>query len=254
VNLRRKRHTVSGVFLGVCLLSASTFGGQSGSGLEGTVLDPSGAIIRGAEVILFSDERVLTTETNENGIFRFASFPSDVRYIEASSPGFASVSIPITDKPIERVSFTLWPGEGGGVTVTPCFPLNMRDTPPASAAYEEKRGNVQVTGAVSDPSGLPIPNASLTLLRADPDALLAAGQNSYKGVAMKRRPFKESLSASASSDEKGEFRFSNLEPGWYALKVTRQGYSPDYLQFWVARENLTKLSRRLFPVNETYCR
>jgi hypothetical protein len=221
--------------------------------MEGTVLDMSGGTLPGADVILFSDERVLTTKANEKGIFRFASLPSGVRYIEASSPGFASVSIPITNKPAERVSFTLWPGEGGGVTL--CLPPNMRDMPPASAAYEERRDHVQLTGTVSEPSGLPMPNASLTLQRADPDVLLANGQNSHSGVGMKRRPFKVSIIASASPDEKGEFRFSDLEPGWYRLEATREGYLSDGLDFWVARENLIKLSRLyLIPLPVLNCR
>src|SRR4029077_6177291 len=240
----------------VACLSVSIVRGQSEAvSMEGTVFDASGAPILGADVILYSDERVLTTKANEHGIFQFASLPSGIRYIEASSPGFKSESIPITDKPIERVSFTLWPGQGGGVTPM-CLPLQRRMAmPPASAAYEERRDNVQLTGTVSEPSDLPTPRASLTLLRADPDVLLATAQNSNGDVPMKGRPFKENIIATASSDEKGEFRFGDLEPGRYALKVTREGYSNGYVRFWIARKNLTKLSRLylLSLANEPYC-
>jgi Carboxypeptidase regulatory-like domain len=239
---------VSGLLLGACLLSASMFRGQSGSGLEGTVLDQSGGFIPGADVILFSDERVLTTKANENGIFRFASLPSGIRYIEASSLGFASVSIPISDKAPERVSFSLEPGSGGGVTPI-CPPPRPNNLRLPSASYEARRENVQLTGTVSDPSGVPQPNASLTLLRADPDVLLGKG----RARAMKLRAFKETVVADVSPNEKGEFRFSDLEPGWYALRATREGYSSEYVQFWVARETLTRLSR-LYLIPTPNCR
>jgi protocatechuate 3,4-dioxygenase beta subunit len=60
---------------------------------------------------------------------------------------------------------------------------------------------------------------------------------------MRARAFKETVVAEVSPNEKGEFRFSDLEPGWYALRATREGYSSEYVQFWVARETLTRLSR-----------
>jgi len=237
MNRRRKRLAIFGLLLGTYLLFASTFRGQSGSGLEGTVLDQSGGSIPGADVILFSDQRVLTTKANEDGIFRFPSLPSGPRYIEASSLGFASVSISIGDKAPELVSFVLQPGMGGGVTPI-CPPPRPKNLPFPSASYEERRANVQLIGTVSDPSGVPLTNGSLTLLRADPDVLLGSG----RAVAMKRRALKETVVVEVFPNEKGEFRLSDLEPGWYALKATREGYSTEYVQFWIARESLTRLS------------
>jgi protocatechuate 3,4-dioxygenase beta subunit len=238
VGLGRKQLNVSRLLLGVCLLCVSIVRGQSGTTLEGTVFDASGAPIPGADVTLFSDERVLTTKANEAGIFRFASLPSGLRHVEATSNGFASVSIPMSDEPLEGLSFVLEPGSSSGVTPI-CPPPRPNNLPLPSASYEARREIVQLIGTVSDPAGVPQPNASLTLLRADPDVLLGKG----RARAMRARAFKETVVAEVSPNEKGEFRFSDLEPGWYALRATREGYSSEYVQFWVARETLTRLSR-----------
>lgn len=248
VSVGRKRLNVNRLILGACFLCVSIVRGQSETTLEGTVFDASGAPIRGADVTLFSDERVLTTKTDEAGIFRFASLPSGLRYVEAMSNGFASVSIPMSDKSLERLSFVLEPGSFSRVTPI-CPPPRPNNLPLPSASYEARRENVQLTGAVSDPSGVPQPSASLTLLRADPDVLLGEG----RARAMKFRAFKETVVAEVSPNEKGEFRFSDLEPGWYALRTTREGYSSEYVQFWVARETLTRLSR-LYLIQIPNCR
>ncbi len=51
---------------------------------------------------------------------------------------------------------------------------------------------------------------------------------------MKRRALKEPSLLRSFPNEKGEFRLSDLEPGSYALKATREGYSTEYVQFWIA--------------------
>jgi Carboxypeptidase regulatory-like domain len=58
----------------------------------------------------------------------------------------------------------------------------------------------------------------------------------------------------ANSNEKGEFQFDGLPPGKYTLKVSHQEYSDlDRIDFWVTRENLTRLPTVLLfltPISE----
>ncbi|HEY6120598.1 MAG TPA: carboxypeptidase-like regulatory domain-containing protein, partial [Pyrinomonadaceae bacterium] len=74
--------------------------------MVGTVFDPTGAPIDGADVTVFADERVMTSKANQHGAFEFPHLPPDARYVEASSPGFAAMSIAVIDKIPEEVSFT----------------------------------------------------------------------------------------------------------------------------------------------------
>jgi hypothetical protein len=214
--------------------------------LEGSVLDQTGGFIAGANVVLFSAERVLTTKANEDGKFKFAPLPSGAHYIEASSPGFFSDSISVKDETRE-VSVALEPATGGGVLIA-CFP----SIPPTSVSYEERRGNAQLIGTVTEPLGSPVPHTSITLLRSDLAASFDDGKNQSRHLGMKQRSFKESIAAQMDSNEKGEFQFDALEPGWYTLMAAHSGYENGSTRFWVARENLTRVTRinllpRLLP-------
>jgi hypothetical protein len=233
------------------LLSPSTFRGQSGPGLEGTVLDQSGGIIPGADVVLLSDDRVLTTKTNERGIFQFVNLPASVPYIEVSSPGFASASIPITHQTSQPLPITLWVGQYSGPAITQCAP-NMLPVPLPSVSYEQRSGNVQLAGIVTEVSRVPAPFTSLTLLQADLNVPPVSGRNPASTRGMKSFS-NERIIAEIVSNGKGEFQFTDLEPGWYTLRAARDDSSAR-VSFWVARENLTRLSRiYLLPKNYTGC-
>jgi hypothetical protein len=199
--------------------------------LKGTILDASGGPVPRANVTLFSDEQVLTTRTNEQGEFVFDPLPSGVRYIEARSNGFKTVSIPLAENTAERVSLPpLEPGLGGG----PCgFSYDL----PPFASYVQRSGNVRLSGAVKDAYGAPLGGSSLKLMKADLHAPSTTGQGLKVFL-------KEVLAAQGLANDEGEFQFTDLEPGWYTLDVSDEGYSDNAVRFWVARENLTKV----FPI------
>jgi Carboxypeptidase regulatory-like domain len=257
MSLQRERLILSSSLLGVYLLCVSALHAQTGRMFEGNVQDQTGGFIAGADVTLFSDDRVLTTKTNENGIFRFSTLPPRPRYVEVSSPGFVSRSIAIADQSPERISFTLWIFDSGPhVTVTECSPLiecgparecgPTDNVLPPSASYEERSGNIQLTGTVTDLSRVSLRFTSITLSQADLDTPV---RDRPQGIAMRERFLKESVVAEVVSNDRGEFQFTDLEPGWYTLKATLDGYSNASVKFWVAHQNLTKLSRLyLFPV------
>ena len=199
--------------------------------IAGSVVDQTGGFIAGANVFLFSDDRVLTTKTNESGIFNFADVPTSVRFIEVSSPGFASASIPITDETPHPLSVTLRVGEYSGPPIMQC-PPNMVPIPTPSVSYEPRPGNLQIAGIVTDLSGKPSALTFLTL-QADLNALPIYEQSPFRPPEMKR-PLNEKLIAELVSNEKGEFHFTDLEPGSYTLKATRDDSSA-IVSFWVAR-------------------
>ena len=214
--------------------------------IAGSVVDQTGGFIAGANVFLFSDDRVLTTKTNESGIFNFADLPASVRFIEVSSLGFVSASIPITDETSQPLSITIWVRVSSGRPITQCAP-NTLPVPLPSVSHEPRPGNLQLAGVVTDVSRVPLAFTSLTLLQADLNAV--PGQNSARALGMKERASNERLIAEFVSNEKGEFHFTDIAPGWYTLKATHDDSSA-IVSFWVARENLTLLSRiYLLPKN-----
>ena len=241
--LLRQRLGVCGLLVGLCLRFGSTGYCHSGTRLEGRVSDLSGGAIPNATVTLFSDDRVRTTKTDADGEFLFASLPPVTRYLEVSSNGFFSVSIPITDATPERVSVTLWVGEGSG-----CPPYTFDVSP--SAAYEERSSKVQLAGSVGDTKDVSLAYAHLSLVKANLDARQARWPDSHRIPAMKERFFKEGVVAELTTNEKGEYQFSSLEPGWYTLIAAHDGYYDGSAKFWIARDNLTRPSRiRLVPVS-----
>ena len=233
-------------FILALLISLTALSAQAQLGdLSGMVLDQSGGFIPGADVVLFSDSRVLTTKTNESGAFRFGVLPASVRYIEVSSPGFMPAIIPITNRTPQPLPFTLRVGYSSGPPVTEC-PPNMLPIPLPSVSYEPRYGNVQLTGIVSNISRVPLALTSLTLFRADLNVLPVSGQIPARALGMNEGTFNERVITEGVSNEKGEFQFSDLEPGWYTLKAVRDDSSAR-ISFWVAGENLTRVSRIYLP-------
>jgi len=231
VNLTRKRVRVADLLVAGCLLClhASAARGQSARDLRGEVFYLGGRVVPGATVTLFSDDRVLTTKTNKDGEFAFASLPADARYLEVSFAGFFISSDPITDQTPEWLPVTLFPASWGQ-----CEPTTIAGAQP-SVYYEERSGKVQLTGTVGEHSGPLLAHAALTLIRYDLNTPLVMEQPTYK----------ETVVSKTASNDKGEFefRFADIKPGRYALRAAHDGYNNRTASFWIARENLTRLAR-----------
>ncbi len=183
----------------------------------------------GATLTLLSDERVLTTKTNKDGEFAFASLPADARYLEVSFSGFFISSSPITDKTPEWEPVSLFPASWGQ-----CAPTTIAGAQP-SVYYEERSGKVQLTGTVGEHSGQLLAHAALTLIRYDLNAPLVAEQPTYK----------ETVVSKTASNDKGEFEFrlGDIKPGRYALRASHDGYNNRTASFWIARKSFTRLAR-----------
>ncbi|MBD0324996.1 MAG: TonB-dependent receptor, partial [Pyrinomonadaceae bacterium] len=106
------------VLLGLSLTAVA----QTSRGtVSGTVADPTGAVIAGANVTLTNAETSVsrTTTANEEGFFRFEAVDSGTYTIIFAAPGFGEVTktnIPVSANQTADVSTTLAPG-GQQVTV-----------------------------------------------------------------------------------------------------------------------------------------
>ena len=78
------------VLLLVVVVSASSAWAQFTSGIEGTVTDPTGAVVSGATVTIKNDETGAsqTVQTQESGFFRFTTLPSSNFTVSAAAQGF----------------------------------------------------------------------------------------------------------------------------------------------------------------------
>ncbi|MGH9539794.1 MAG: carboxypeptidase regulatory-like domain-containing protein [Terriglobales bacterium] len=86
-----RRVILSGfVLLVLVVLSASSAWAQFTSGIEGTVTDPTGAVVAGATITIKNEETGAsqTVQTQDSGFFRFTTLPSSAFTVSASSQGF----------------------------------------------------------------------------------------------------------------------------------------------------------------------
>src|SRR5262245_36714069 len=94
------------------LLIASPFlYAQFGSGLQGTVADPTGAIVPGSRIVVVNVETGVSRETvsSEDGLYRVPSLSPGTYKINASKEGFgkAEHTVVVAVNEIRRVDFTL---------------------------------------------------------------------------------------------------------------------------------------------------
>lgn len=98
MNNRKARVETVRNFLSVCIVFLCAAGvalAQAGRGsISGTVTDPGGAVIQGAQVVLLNHANGLTqhTVTNAAGLYNFISLNPGVYQVTASQSGFANVA------------------------------------------------------------------------------------------------------------------------------------------------------------------
>src|ERR1044071_3954466 len=90
--------------------------------IEGTLKDPSGAVIPNATITAANPQRTFTTKTNDDGVYRFNNLQPGLYTVTASGTGFGSVKRDDVSVELGRtlqVNFELKPvGAGETVTVT----------------------------------------------------------------------------------------------------------------------------------------
>src|SRR5689334_19333815 len=99
--MRTTRIAVAFCFALVCSLPALA---QTTSNIEGTVKDPSGAVLPGAEVKATSTSLAIerTTTTNEEGFYRITALPAGNYTVTVAARGFANGTIQNVELTINR--------------------------------------------------------------------------------------------------------------------------------------------------------
>jgi hypothetical protein len=107
------------LLVGMCLLFVPGMRSQTATTVQGKVLDQSGANIPGATVTVFSDDRVLTTKTDDlDGSFIVSGLGAPARFLDVAATGFSSASVLIAGKPTDDLLIVLSVGR-----CTQCGPL-----------------------------------------------------------------------------------------------------------------------------------
>ena len=90
--------------LSICLLFSSLAFAQTTSNIEGTVKDPRGAVVAGAEVKATSASLAIerTATTDENGYYRLAALPAGTYTVTASGSGFANTALQNLELTVNR--------------------------------------------------------------------------------------------------------------------------------------------------------
>jgi len=85
------------ILLASTLFTASAWGQEVTAGVVGTVLDSSGAPVKGAKVVVHDTERGVDweAETNDSGTFNLARLPVGNYTAEATAPGFGKSTYPV---------------------------------------------------------------------------------------------------------------------------------------------------------------
>ena len=122
---------ISGKFfkaLVLLLVTAATCHAQFNASVQGSVLDPKGAVVAGAAVTLVNVDTGVTqkTVTDSAGVYHFGSLAPGNYTVTAAQPGFAAatVSVNVTTDQVRDVPLTLSVGKvSSTVTVTTQAPL-----------------------------------------------------------------------------------------------------------------------------------
>src|SRR5215471_7072105 len=79
-------------FCFVCVLSCLPATAQTTSNIEGTIKDPRGAVVSGAQITATSPSLTVerTTTCDENGFYRLAALPAGIYVVKVSASGFAN--------------------------------------------------------------------------------------------------------------------------------------------------------------------
>jgi hypothetical protein len=193
------------------LLSARITPSQSTYLVRGQVVDESGGLVGESSVRLYSAQVVRDLIADGDGQFEFKNVPKGTYELEVSEKGFVTrtVDFEIAEKSPEPLSIKLHVG-----SYSQCGPMYQG----VRVTYEMRSGKVDLLGVTRDQVMARRPGVRVKLVN-------------------------NGTSQETLSNEKGEFTFSNLEPGKYSLQSapTTEGYFALPARVWITRENIAKV-------------
>jgi len=206
---------------------------QESKKIVGSVVDPTSYPIPDAHITLYSLDRILQTTSDSSGHFHFEGVLPTNYEIEVLVPGFKRFTKPvdlIDGKPIVmEIAST------GSPVVMVASVMEVAPTgtcgPPYSIVYSPRK-------------------------TADAAALSgnAVEQYATRGVEAATVRLVDPLGVQIGqqqTDKNGEFQFRQIAPGRYHIVTTHSGYDDVTTgEFWVARENTTKITLRPVPAGK----
>src|SRR5579864_6199986 len=93
MKLQRSFWCLATIFMLLLFLGAIAIAQETTAGLQGTVKDPSGAVVQGAQITITGNKLVgsKTAKTDGAGYYRFANLPPGSYNITVGAQGFAGV-------------------------------------------------------------------------------------------------------------------------------------------------------------------
>jgi hypothetical protein len=211
------KRIAAGLYL-LASLSAPSAASQEGDQISGIVTDEFSSFIAGANIRLYSLDRILQTKSDTTGHFRLKNLPAGTYDLEVTASGFKT-------KTIEQVKVS---DEASRLTYEVPLKINI-DCPPLDS----------ISYAPNDPSGRMVEGVVV-------DAGSAATPLSGVEVRLLHASDKPT---SHETNERGQFQFRVETPGKYSVEIVRPGYQPaQSQQFWITREGRTVMTMRQVKV------
>ncbi len=134
--------------------------GQFSASVQGTVTDPSGAVIVKATVTLHNSETGVdaTSSTNNSGFYRFSSVAPGNYSVITKLTGFAPSSVSVTVTTAET--------RGVNITLTPTAGTTTLTVTSVASALNPDETRVQTTIPAEEIGKLPLPNRDVQMLIA----------------------------------------------------------------------------------------
>jgi len=217
---------------------------QASISVTGSVSDPNSAPIAGAQISLYSLDRILQTKSDSLGRFKFDAVPTGKYEFEVLAQGFkrftrSDVFVTdlmrptIPDKPTDLTAVMQIAPTGSPMEIIAVAEIAPTGScgPPDSVTYGPRkiRDADALAGIVIDRyPKMAVPGATLQLFDA-------AG----------------ALITQQQTNERGEFQFKQTAPGRYHILLKHPGYqNMEFREFWVARENQTYLTLQAVQVGK----
>jgi carboxypeptidase family protein len=189
-----------GLVFAVCFLAVAVHGQEDSGSVVGAVTDETQVAIPDALVVLTGKTGPRSKKTQADGSYRFEHLPDGDYKLEFQAAGFVTGTVS---------SFVI----ASSMKVIPAVALGVSSCadPPLAPPHQSLSSSPELSGlrgAISDAKGRGIGNVAIRIARVDGKA----------GTLVQ------------TSDDRGLYTFSDLQPGVYRLTATRAFYYPEVVQ------------------------